>query len=193
MDRAMDGTNGSMGGTDGSMGGTDGSMELLIEERSDLSRSSLWHALSTSFGTITAISLVLTLIAALALTLPPLLSSLLASTTSPLSSPSSPLSSSSSPSMDDRHLMPSSAFVTLLRVLALVCVTPLLAFFTSLVLPIAAATGKGFFSCLCASLHLLLSHASPLVPLSLSSSLLSTALVTSHVAALASLGVSLLG
>ncbi|CAI5473207.1 unnamed protein product [Closterium sp. Yama58-4] len=118
-----------------------GSMEerkLLAWSRPGYSALSLRHALFPSFGTITTISLILTLSAALALTLPVLLSSLITSlppipflsTPSPYSSSSQFSSSSTSPSVDDRRLMPASASLTLLRVLALVCVTPLLAFFT---------------------------------------------------------------
>ncbi|CAI5520525.1 unnamed protein product [Closterium sp. Naga37s-1] len=87
------------------------------------------HALFASLGTIATISLILTLSAALALTLPDLLFSLISSLPSPpflstaSQSSSSQFSSSSStsPSVDDRRLMPASASLTLTRVLALVC------------------------------------------------------------------------
>ncbi|CAI5530129.1 unnamed protein product [Closterium sp. Naga37s-1] len=111
----------------------------------------LRQALLASLGTITTISLILILSAALALTLPVLLSSLISSlpslpflsTSSQYSSSqssssqssSSQFSSSTSPSGDDRRLMPASASLTLTRVLALVCVTPLLAFFTRYMFP----------------------------------------------------------
>ncbi|CAI7837301.1 unnamed protein product, partial [Closterium sp. NIES-53] len=119
--------------------------KLLAWNRPGSSALPIRHALFASLGTITTIALILTLSTSLALTLPVLLSSLIfslpstpfLSTSSQYSSSQSSSSqffssqfSSTSPSVDDRHLMPASASLTLTRVLALVCVTPLLAFFT---------------------------------------------------------------